>query len=293
MTTADVLLATPVVRTVRELRNLVAHARLRGQRIALVPTMGALHEGHLSLIRQARAECDFVVMSLFVNPAQFNDPRDLEAYPRDEGADVAMAVAAGCTIVFAPDVTEVYPDGFTTTVDVARVAQPLEGVARGPVHFRGVATVVAKLFNMVTPDAAYFGQKDAQQTLVIRQLVRDLDFPVEVRIAPIVRDADGLALSSRNVRLTADARLQALGIVDALHLAEIAFSEGERDAATLVQLATSRLENGGISGRDIDYVAIVDELTLEAVETVERPVLMAIAAHVGGVRLIDNTQLAP
>jgi pantoate--beta-alanine ligase len=285
--------AASVVRTVRELKQAIADARKRGEQIALVPTMGALHKGHLSLIRQARAECDFVVMSLFVNPTQFNEQRDLDAYPRTEASDVAMAASAGCTIVFAPTVSEVYPIGFDTTVEVGRVASVLEGAARGPVHFRGVATVVSKLFNMVAPDVAYFGQKDAQQALVIQQMARDLDFPVTIRVCPIVRDADGLALSSRNVRLSPEARSIALGIVDALHLAEIAFANGERDAARLVELAVSRLESGGIARSDIDYVAINDATTLEEVPTIDRKALLAIAAYVGGVRLIDNTILTP
>ena len=277
-----------VIRTVASLRDVLSRERAKGKRIALVPTMGALHQGHLSLIRQARAECEVVVMSLFVNPTQFNEQRDLDAYPRTEEADVLLAADAGCDIVFAPSTSEVYRNGFNTTIDVGAIARPLEGEARGAVHFRGVATVVAKLFNMVAPHVAYFGQKDAQQTLVVRQLVRDLDFPVDIRICPTVREADGLAMSSRNARLSKDARAQALALIDALRAIDRAITDGERDASTLVQLGTMRLHAFGIERRDIDYVAIVDAETLVPVGTIEGTALVAIAAFVGGIRLIDN-----
>ena len=282
-----------VVRTAAELRSVVASRRVSGERIGLVPTMGALHEGHLSLIRQARAECDFVVMSLFVNPTQFNEQRDLEAYPRNEEADVRVASAAGCSLVFAPSVREMYPQGFATTIDVGAIALPLEGKARGPMHFRGVATVVAKLFNMVAPDMAYFGQKDAQQALVIRRMVRDLDMPVQVCVAPTVREPDGLAMSSRNVRLTPQARKQSLGLIAALRAILHGVRHGERGATALVERGMKLLASHGIDAAHVDYLAIVNAETLSPVEFVTGPVLVVVAAHVGGVRLIDNLIVEP
>ena len=210
-----------IVRSVAELRRaLTGH-----EDVGLVPTMGFLHEGHLSLIRRARAECDTVVVSLFVNPKQFGPGEDLDAYPRDEARDATLAEACGADLLFAPSHDEVYPDGFATTVEVAGLTDVLCGAAR-PGHFAGVTTVVAKLFNMVGPDVAYFGQKDAQQALVIRKLVRDLDMPVRVEICPTVREPDGLALSSRNAYLSADERQRALGLSRALRAAEAAVAEG-------------------------------------------------------------------
>ena len=290
MTTAK---GADVVRTVAELRERVRAVKQAGRVVSLVPTMGALHEGHLSLIRQARQQSDFVVMSLFVNPTQFNEQKDLAAYPRTEAADVAAAGAAGCELVFAPDVSEMYPAGFGTTIDAGPISLPLEGEARGPVHFRGVATVVAKLFNMVAPDIAFFGQKDAQQTLVVRRMVRDLDMPVDVRICETVREPDGLAMSSRNVRLSADARVKALGLIAALRAAETALHNGEHNGDALVALGMRTLESHGIEANAVDYFAIADIETLAPVHTVRTPVLLAVAAHVGGVRLIDNVIWRP
>src|SRR6185437_10678172 len=192
-----------VVHTVAELRAALVGPRRAGQTIGLVPTMGAFHDGHLSLMRRARRDCDVVVVSLFVNPAQFNDPADLERYPRDHERDRALAAELGVDHLFAPAVEEVYPPGFATTVSVSGITEALEGAHRGRAHFDGVATVVTKLFNMVSPDVAYFGQKDAQQALVIRRLVRDLDMPVRIEVCPTVRESDGLALSSRNAHLSA------------------------------------------------------------------------------------------
>src|SRR4051812_20944239 len=190
-----------IIRTITQLRAALDADRRAGRTIGFVPTMGWFHEGHLSLMRRARAECDVTVVSLFVNPAQFNDPQDLQAYPRDEARDARMAEGERVELFFAPDAKEVYPDGYATTVTVGAIAAPLEGQSRGASHFAGVATVVAKLFNMVQPTVAYFGQKDAQQTLVIRQMVRDLDFPIRIEVCPTVREPDGLAMSSRNVRI--------------------------------------------------------------------------------------------
>ena len=216
-----------VVRTVAEVRAAVADARSRGDVVGLVPTMGAFHEGHLSLIRRARAESGLVVVSLFVNPTQFGANEDLSAYPRDEARDAELAREAGADILFAPAVGEVYPDGFATTIHVSGVTEVLCGAVRGAQHFDGVATVVAKLFAMVAPDAAYFGQKDAQQIVVVRRLVRDLDIPVRIVACPIVREADGLAMSSRNVYLDEAARAQATALNRALTAAEAAVAGGD------------------------------------------------------------------
>ena len=277
-----------LVRTVAELRRALGVERLASRRIGFVPTMGALHEGHLSLARRARAECDVVVCSVFVNPTQFNDARDLEAYPRTEAADAALLDAAGVDIIFAPGVDEMYPEGSTTSVDVGDIAEPLEGVARGTAHFRGVATVVAKLLNIVQPQVAYFGQKDAQQVLVVRRLVRDLDMPVEIVACPVVREADGLAMSSRNARLSREARADALGLSAALHRMEAMVAVGERACEPLVAAGLETLARHRIPASAVDYLAIVDAATLQPLSRVTDGALVAVAAHVGGVRLIDN-----
>jgi len=279
-----------IVRTIAELRVAVREARAGGAPIGLVPTMGALHDGHLSLMRRARTQSGFVVVSLFVNPTQFNDPADLEKYPRDEARDAALLREVGVDLLFAPPVAEVYPSGFATTVEVAGLSEPLEGAMRGPKHFRGVATVVTKLLNMVQPDDAYFGQKDAQQALIIRRLVLDLDLPVRIEIVPTVREQDGLAMSSRNVRLDADARRRAPAIARALHSVAAAVAAGERDTSRALAEATTIL---GDSGIDPEYFAAVSAETLEPVERVAGETLVAIAANVGGVRLIDNVIVSP
>ena len=248
-----------LVRLVDELR---AELAARSGTIGLVPTMGAFHDGHVSLFRAARAECDIVVVSLFVNPTQFSDDNDLAAYPRDEAADVRVAGAAGVDLLFAPSADELYPDGFQTSVDVERLGAALEGVHR-PGHFRGVATICLKLFNIVRPDVAYFGQKDAQQVAVVRRMVRDLNLDVEVRALPTVRDDDGLALSSRNARLSAEQRDRARSLPRAL---------ATRDADRAREL---------LRDLDVDYVEVVD---LE-------PRVLAAAVRVGDTRLIDNVIL--
>lgn len=279
-----------VLRTVAELRAAVAAARREGESIGLVPTMGAFHEGHLALMRRARAETGFVVVSLFVNPTQFNDTSDLRGYPRDEARDERLAATEGVDVLFMPTVDEVYPAGFATRVEVGALAAPLEGAARGPSHFRGVATVVSKLFNMARPDVAYFGQKDAQQAAVIRRLARDLDFALRVQVCPTVREDDGLAMSSRNVRLAPEARERASALYAALRAIEHAAAGGQRAVAELMVPGRAVLDARGIAPQDVDYLAIVDGETLSPIETLEpgRPALVAIAAHVGGVRLIDN-----
>lgn len=279
------------LRTVAELRTAVRAARRQdpqGQ-IGLVPTMGALHEGHLELIRQARLECEHVVVSLFVNPTQFNAASDLENYPRDEHADAGLAGEAGADLLFAPALEAVYPDGFATTVQLSGpLVEALEGTHRGAAHFHGVTTVVTKLLNMVQPDVAFFGRKDAQQVLVIRKLVRDLDLPVRIEAVDTVREPDGLARSSRNVRLTESDRPQALALHAALSAAEQAFAAGERDAATVHAAALAELTARGVAP---EYLALVAPDTLSPVSTITDGTLVAVAAHVGEVRLIDNTTL--
>ncbi len=279
-----------VVRTVSELRETLAPSRRDGRRVGLVPTMGALHEGHLSLIRRARADCDTVAVSLFVNPAQFNEHRDLDRYPRDEDRDRELAAAAGADVLFAPPVEEVYPAGFATSVEVLGVSERLEGASRGPEHFRGVTTVVAKLLGMAQPDVAYFGQKDAQQVVVIRRLVADLDMPVEIVALPTVREPDGLAMSSRNALLSPEDRVRARRLSAALGAATTLAAGGERSAAALLAAGNEAL---AVDGVELDYLALVDPDTLEPVERLDGPALLAVAARVGGVRLIDNTTLEP
>jgi pantoate--beta-alanine ligase len=276
-----------VVRTVADLR--AALRERRGGSIGLVPTMGALHEGHATLLRAARAENDTVAMTIFVNPAQFDEQSDLAAYPRTEEADLAVAEAEGVDLVFAPDAAEVYPPGFATTVSVSGpVAETLEGAERGRAHFDGVATVVTKLLLAALPDRAYFGAKDAQQVAVIRRLVADLGIPVTVVVCPTSRDADGLARSSRNTRLSTDERARALAIPHALREVTDAATAGISDTEALGARAVDVLEASGIRP---EYVALVDPITFAPVSAVEEPVLVAIAARVGATRLIDNTVL--
>jgi pantoate--beta-alanine ligase len=277
-----------VVRLIPDLRAALDVERRAARRIGLVPTMGAFHEGHLSLMRRARVECAAVVVSLFVNPAQFGDPADLAAYPRDDARDEELARAAGVDLLFIPAVEEMYPPGFATTVEVRGVTESLEGEARGLEHFRGVATVVAKLFQIVQPDVAYFGQKDAQQALVIRHLVRDLDIPVHVEVCPTVREPDGLAMSSRNVRLSPAARARAAGLSEALRAVEAEVKAGKRSTADLVNGARAVLVARGIGVGDVEYLAVVDPETLVPLNVVETRALVAIAARVDNVRLIDN-----
>lgn len=274
-----------VLRMVRELREAVRAARTRGERVALVPTMGALHEGHLTLMRRAREHCDFVVVSLFVNPAQFTEAADLARYPRDETRDAQLAESVGVSVLFAPAVGEVYPNGFATSVEVAGLSAPLEGEARGTQHFRGVATVVTKLVNMAQPDEAFFGQKDAQQALIIRRLVRDLDLPVRIEICPTVREPDGLAMSSRNALLDPEARGMAGALSRALFSVERAAADGETRAEEALDVGRAILSQEGINP---EYFAAVDPNTLAPVARLEEGTLIAIAARVGGVRLIDN-----
>lgn len=274
-----------ILRTIPEVRAAVGAARDRGESVGFVPTMGAFHEGHLSLMREARANNDLVVVALFVNPTQFGANEDLSTYPRDEARDVALAEAAGVDILFAPDAAEIYPDGFATSIHVAGLTDVLDGASRGAHHFDGVATVVTKLFGIVHPDVAYFGQKDAQQVLVVRRVVRDLDLDVRIEACPIVRESDGLAMSSRNVYLDADARAQATALNRALDEASAVHLSGERDGARIVDAARSVLADAGITP---EYLELRDAETLQPVTTVEGDALLAVAAHIGAARLIDN-----
>jgi pantoate--beta-alanine ligase len=278
------------LRTVGELRAALAPARRTGSSIGLVPTMGALHEGHLSLVRRAREQCDVVVVSLFVNPAQFDERSDLERYPRSERQDAGLAAEAGADLLFAPAVEAVYPPGFATAVEVLGLTDRLEGAVRGASHFRGVTTVVVKLLCMTMPDTLYLGQKDAQQVVVIRRLVADLDLPVHVEALPTVRERDGLALSSRNALLDPRARNRARALSAALQAAQELASAGERSVQALLDAA-----HGALGAAEVppDYVELVDPDTLEPLAVLDRAGLLLLAARVGGVRLIDNVVLKP
>jgi pantoate--beta-alanine ligase len=275
-----------------QLRAALEPVRREGSSIGLVPTMGYLHEGHLSLLRTARAECDVVVMSLFVNPTQFGPGEDLDRYPRDEERDLRLAAEAGVDLVYAPPVEVVYPDGFATYVAVeGGLTGVLDGdpSRRGPEHFRGVTTVVAKLFNSVGPDVAYFGQKDAQQVAVVRRMVSDLDFPLRIEVLPTVREPDGLAMSSRNAYLEPGERQRATALSRALAAAEeVAPSAGLSAAleAARAELRVAGIEPEYLEARDAEDLSPVTELG-------SRPVLIAVAARVGGARLIDNVLIEP
>ena len=279
-----------LVRTVSELRAALRPLRREGRTIGLVPTMGYLHEGHLSLVRRARAECDVVVVSLFVNPAQFGPGEDLEAYPRDERRDSALAEAEGADLLFAPSTEEVYPEGFATSVAVGGLTEVMCGdrARRGPEHFAGVTTVVTKLLNMAQPDVVYFGQKDAQQALVIQRLVRDLDIPVRVSVCPTVRDEDGLALSSRNAYLDPAERERATALSRALRAAEARVGAGVVDAQEVLRAARAELDGAGV---EPEYLELRSTVDLSPVDRVNGSTLLAVAARVGRARLIDNTIL--
>ena len=274
-----------IIRTNAEMR---AHRKQARGTLGLVPTMGAFHGGHHALMRAARERCDEVVVSLFVNPAQFNEPADLDGYPRDEARDAELGRLGGVDVLYAPAVEEVYPPGFATSVRVAGLSDVLEGAQRGSGHFAGVCTVVTKLFNVVTPDVGYFGQKDAQQVAVLRRMVRDLDHPVELAIIPTVREPDGLAMSSRNQRLTADERTRALALSRALDAAEAEIAAGELDAEAIAARARAAMD-----GVQPEYLALVDPDSFQPVATVAGRVLIAVAARIGATRLIDNTIVQP
>jgi pantoate--beta-alanine ligase len=278
------------LRTIADVRAHVAEARRAGRRIGLVPTMGAFHAGHEALMRAARAECDEVVVSLFVNPSQFEEADDLAAYPRGEERDATVAAGLGVDVLFAPPVAEIYPGGFATSVHVRGLSDVLEGAERGSAHFDAVCTVVCKLFGIVAPDVAYFGQKDAQQVAVVRRMVRDLDIPVALRVIATVREPDGLALSSRNVRLGAAERERATALSRALDAARAAAAAGARDAPALESAGHAALAAAGVMP---EYLAVVDPETLERVDEIEGRVLVVVAARIGPARLIDNAVIEP
>lgn len=274
-----------LIRTVAELRAVVASERQLGKTIGLVPTMGALHEGHLSLVRNSNQECDTTIATIFVNPTQFAPHEDLDKYPRTIERDLGLLATLHVPIVFAPSVDQIYPPGFSTFVDPPAVALPMEGESR-PGHFRGVATVVLKLFNLTQPHVAYFGQKDYQQCLVVRRMVEDLGLPISINICPIIREPDGLAMSSRNRYLSPEERVQALAISQSLDTARQLAEAGERSADKLRDTIRGGLEQAGISR--IDYVHVVHPETLVALDQIGKAAIGLIAAHVGKTRLIDN-----
>ena len=272
---------------VGRLRELVRQSRREGRSVGFVPTMGALHEGHVSLVRRARAECGLVVVSIFVNPLQFAAGEDLQRYPRSPEEDARLLADAGADILYLPDAGQMYPPAFSTSVDVGGVSEGGEGAVR-PGHFRGVATVVAKLFQQVDPDVAYFGRKDLQQVAVVSRMVRDLDIPVRLVVGAIVRDADGLALSSRNVYLSSEERLRAAALPRALFEAQTRASKGERDSGVIENGCRADLERAGLR---VDYVEIVDPATMRHCERIERGNALTAAVRVGKTRLIDNVLL--
>jgi pantoate--beta-alanine ligase len=278
-----------LARTLETLRKTVAGLRQDGSTLALVPTMGALHEGHLALVAKAREVADHVAASIFVNPTQFGEGEDFESYPRTEEEDCAKLEAAGCALAWMPPPSEVYPQGFATTVSVSGVSQGLCGAAR-PGHFDGVATVVAKLFNQVLPDVALFGEKDYQQLAVIRRMARDLDFRLEIIGVPTVREADGLALSSRNAYLSADERQRAVALPDALREAAAAIVSGG-DVGSALAAAKAKLLDAGFA--DVDYVELRDADNLAPIDRLERPARLLAAAKIGKTRLIDNIAVDP
>ena len=274
-----------IITSIEEMREFSRKAALAVKTIGFVPTMGCLHEGHMSLVKASVAECDITVLSVFVNPAQFARGEDLEKYPRDLKKDISMAEKESADVVFAPSASEMYPNGYTSYVEVE--GAPAKGLcaASRPGHFSGVTTVVAKLFNIVLPQRAYFGQKDAQQAAVIKRMVKDLNFPVDIRIMPLVREKDGLAMSSRNLYLSPEERKNALRISGSLMQAEEKVRSGEVSAGRIKKEMEGILSGGGIK---IDYIEVVDGETFEPIDKIKENTLIAVAAYVGSTRLIDN-----
>jgi len=277
-----------IISKVKEMQKVADELRKEGKIIGVVPTMGYLHEGHLSLIRLAKEKSDVVITTIFVNPLQFAPNEDYDRYPRDFERDVKLAQSAGCDIIFHPSVEEMYPQNFLTYVEVDKLTKVLEGEFR-PTHFRGVTTVVAKLFNITKPHIAVFGQKDAQQALIIKQMVRDLNFDIEIIVAPIVREPDGLAMSSRNVYLSDSERKDATVLYESLKLAEKLIENGERNSKNIILKMEELIKSKATA--KIDYIAIVEPETLEKVETLSegKEYLIALAVRIGSTRLIDNT----
>ena len=274
--------------SIKELRAEIKAHKVTGKRVGFVPTMGALHEGHLSLARTLRQHCDIRVCSIFVNPTQFNDPKDYEAYIINLDKDKELLEREGVDILFAPHVSEIYPKGYQTTVTVSEISKPFEGALR-PGHFAGVATVVTVLFNAVTPDVAIFGEKDFQQLRLIEQMVRDLQMDIEIVRGALVRDSDGLALSSRNVRLSQEGRRNSLAISRGLFAAQAAFTKGERSASKLEGLVAASVRD--VPGATTDYISAVNEETLERVEAIVGPSRILVVVKIDGVRLLDNIAL--
>ncbi len=288
MATGSSTAAQRLAETIASAREMVDAARKDGAMVGLVPTMGFFHEGHLSLMRAARSECDFVAVTIFVNPRQFGEGEDLERYPRDPERDLELAAAAGVDLVFMPGGEEMYPPGFETAVTPGATASGLCGASR-PGHFSGVLTVVAKLLNIFTPGRAYFGWKDAQQAAVVARMIDDLNFPVTLRVLPTVREDDGLAMSSRNAYLGPEERRQAAVIYAALEAAREAVLAGESDVATVRQLIADRI--GRMPLVEPEYIEIVDARTMQPAARAGEGTLAAVAARVGAARLIDNIHL--
>lgn len=281
---------TRLVRTVSELKKALSQARREGKRIGFFPTLGALHEGHFSLMRSAHKETDFLVISIFVNPTQFRPSEDFAEYPRDLEGDLKKAEEIGVDLVFAPSTNEMYPEGFATYVVQERLTERMCGLSR-PGFFRGVTTVVAKLFNLVGPCVAYFGQKDYQQSVVVKQMVRDLNMEVEIRVLPTVREADGLAMSSRNKYLSPTERQEALCLYEALKEAEALMVAGERKSERIIEKMKETVARA--PSAKIDYIVLVDPENLEDIETIKGKVLVALAVWIGKTRLIDNALISP
>jgi pantoate--beta-alanine ligase len=278
-----------IINRKQRMASLARKLRRENKTVGFVPTMGALHEGHLSLVREARQMCDIVIVSIFVNPTQFGANEDYEKYPRDLTADAALLTEYQVDYIFAPNTEEIYPEGFSSFVEVENLSETLEGIVR-PGHFRGVATVVTILFNTIRPDYAFFGQKDAQQTVVIKRLTKDLGYDTEVVVLPIIREESGLAMSSRNVYLNDSEKQAAAVLYKALRAAKIAFKDGERNPAQLGQIVEETISREALA--QIDYVAIVDAETLESIDKIDdKQVLIALAVRFGKTRLIDNTIL--
>jgi len=280
-----------ILRRIKETRAYSRTSRARGETVALVPTMGFLHDGHLSLIRTARDLADRVIVSIFVNPTQFGPNEDFERYPRDLARDKRLCEAEGVDVIFLPEASEMYPGGHATFVDVEGPLTLSLCAASRPGHFRGVATVVTKLFNICEPDVAVFGQKDAQQAAVIRRFTADLDLPVRIVVAPIVREDDGLAMSSRNVYLSDEERVQARSLNASLQKAREIFASGERDGAVILEAVKEAVASQPLA--KLEYAELVDHDSLEPIRIIEKPALLAVAARFGTTRLIDNTLLPP
>jgi pantoate--beta-alanine ligase len=278
-----------IINRKQRMASLARKLRRENKTVGFVPTMGALHEGHLSLVREARQMCDIVIVSIFVNPTQFGANEDYEKYPRDLTADAALLTEYQVDYIFAPNTEEIYPEGFSSFVEVENLSETLEGIVR-PGHFRGVATVVTILFNTIRPDYAFFGQKDAQQTVVIKRLTKDLGYDTEVVVLPIIREESGLAMSSRNVYLNDSEKQAAAVLYKSLRAAKIAFKDGERNPAQLGQIVEETISREPLA--QIDYVAVVDAETLESIDKIDdKQVLIALAVRFGKTRLIDNTIL--